>query len=242
MHFVEKLDFSKHLSLGNNKKSDYDALKSWLDEDIGRRITKLVNCQGVVVYWDFFDRTGTWSQVEEHDSIFYRLPGIINPRNQEDERKDVRVSSRLAEISSLNDKLNTEVRNLQRQLNKQKNDRQAPQVSDLAAKFVYWSRVEEDDSIFYSLPGIINHSDTKMTEKRAAEKKMSELVAQNSILKEKLKEQLNREKKISELAAEISALKDKLNTEVTYLQEQLNQEKNDRQVLQAQLELIKFSI
>ncbi|RZC85446.1 hypothetical protein C5167_041629 [Papaver somniferum] len=98
-----------------------------------------------------------------------------------------------------------------------------------------WSRVEEDDSIFYSLPGIANHSETMLAEKQAVEKNMSELVAQNSVLREKLKEQLNREKKFSELVAEISGLKGKLNNEVTNLQEQLNQEKNDRKALQTQV-------
>ncbi|KAI3957045.1 hypothetical protein MKW92_006145, partial [Papaver armeniacum] len=98
-----------------------------------------------------------------------------------------------------------------------------------------WSRVEEDDSIIYSLPGITNHSEAMLAEKQAVEKNMSELVAQNSVLREKLKEQLNREKKLSELIAEISTLKDKLNNEVTNLQEQLNQEKNDRKALQTQV-------
>ncbi|KAI3938864.1 hypothetical protein MKW92_012487 [Papaver armeniacum] len=250
------LDFSRHLSLGHNQESDYDALKSWFKEDYG--VTKYVNCQGLVIYWiNYSDFSlGTWSRVEENDSVFYSLPGIFNPyeiklaEKRADERK----------ISDLKDKLdyevtkfNSEVTYLQEQLNQEKIDRQA-QVSNLTTKLEEccdtgsgdtassqlvplegldvirfsnntsltnmegsssWSRVEEDDSIFYSLPGIINHSDTKLTEKRSAEKKMSELVAQNSILKEKLKEQLN-------------ALKDKLNNEVTNLQNQLNHEKKDR--------------
>ncbi|KAI3904934.1 hypothetical protein MKW92_009904 [Papaver armeniacum] len=259
----EVLDFSRHLSLGHNQESNYDALKSWL-----KKITALLSI------------LGTWSRVEENDSVFYSLPGIFSPyeiklaEKRADERK----------ISDLKDKLdyevtkfNSEVTYLQEQLNQEKNDRQA-QVSDLTTKLEEccdtggrsadvqrwksgdtassqlvplegldvirfsnntsltsmegsssWSRVEEDDSIFYCLPGITNPSDTELAEKRAVEKKMSELVAQNSILKEKLKEQLNREKKISELLAEISSLKDKLNTEVTNLQEQLNREKNARQ-------------
>ncbi|KAI3957044.1 hypothetical protein MKW92_006144, partial [Papaver armeniacum] len=101
----EKLDFSKHLSLGNNKESDYDALKSWLDE-IGPIITKYVNCQGLVVYWDNRSSTGSWSRVEEDDSIFYNLPGIINPygiKLAEKQADEKRISELVAEISSLKD-------------------------------------------------------------------------------------------------------------------------------------------
>ncbi|KAI3983043.1 hypothetical protein MKX01_035324, partial [Papaver californicum] len=127
----ERLDFSKHLSLGNNKESDYDALKSWLDE-IGPTITRYVNCQGLVVYWDNRSSTGSWSRVEENESIFYSLPGIINPNEiilAEKRADEEKMSELVAEISSLKDKLN----NLQEQLNQEKNDRQA-QVSDLTAK------------------------------------------------------------------------------------------------------------
>ncbi|KAI3904935.1 hypothetical protein MKW92_009905, partial [Papaver armeniacum] len=70
-----------------------------------------------------------------------------------------------------------------------------------------WSRVKEDDSIFYSLPGISNPSRTKLAEKR------------------------DYEKKISELVTEISNLQDI----VTYLHEQQKQEKNDRQSLEKQV-------
>ncbi|KAI3957042.1 hypothetical protein MKW92_006142 [Papaver armeniacum] len=231
------LDFSRHRSFGHNQESDYD----------------YVNCQGLVIYWiNYSDSSlGTWSRVEENDSVFYSLP----------DKLDYEVT-----------KLDSEVTYLQEQLNQEKNDRQA-QVSNLTTKLeeccdtgggsadvqrwksgetassqlvplegldvIRFSNstsvtsmegsIEEDDSIFYSLPGITNPSDTELAEKRAVEKKMSELVAQNSILREKLKEKLNREKKFSELLAEISSLKDKLNNEVTNLQNQLNREKNARQ-------------
>ncbi|KAI3938865.1 hypothetical protein MKW92_012488 [Papaver armeniacum] len=280
------LDFSRHLSLGHNRETDYDALKSWLNED--GSVTKYVNCQGLVIYWiNYSDCSfGTWSRVEEKDSVFYSLPGIFNPYEIKlaEEKK---VSELIALIPSLKDKLNYEVTRLnsevtyiQEQLNMEKKDTQAP-VSDLTTKFEEscgagagsasvqpwmrgdtvsshlvpfdvisypnstsvtimegsssWSRVEEDDSIFYSLPGITNHSEAMLAEKQAVEKNMSELVAQNSVLREKLKDQLNREKKFSELVAEISTLKDKLNNEVINLQEQLNQEKNDRKALQTQV-------
>ncbi|KAI3842612.1 hypothetical protein MKX03_027276 [Papaver bracteatum] len=280
------IDFSRHLSLGHNQESDYEALKSWLNED--GKVTKYVNCQGLVIYRICYSdcNIGTWSRVEENDSTFYSLPGIMNPY-------EIKLAEKRADekkISDLEDKLdyevtklNSEVTYLQEQLNQEKNDRQA-QVSNLTTKLEVfsgarggsavvqpwtsgntvsshlvpfknldvlsypnstsvtimegsssWSRVEEDDSIFYSLPGITNPSETMLAEKQAVEKNMSELVEQNSILREKLKEQLNREKKFSELVAEISTLKDKLNNEVTNLQEQLNQEKNDRNALQTQV-------
>ncbi|MCL7051561.1 hypothetical protein MKW94_024848 [Papaver nudicaule] len=190
----EKLDFSRHLSLGCNKESDYDALKSWLDETAP--ITKYVNCQGLVVYWDYRNTVGTWSRVEEDESIFYSLPGITNPSDTKLAEKQAdkeKISELAADISSLKNI----VTYLHDQLKIEKFDRQA-QVSYLTAKLEEcrgagggtWSRVEEDDPIFYSLPEAV--------------------------------------KKYSELVAEISSLKDKLNNEVRYLQEQLNQEKNDR--------------
>ncbi|KAI3977112.1 hypothetical protein MKX01_042802 [Papaver californicum] len=220
---IEKLEFSKHLSLGSNQESDYDALKHWLNESCHY---KFVNCQGLVAYRGNVDCPGTWARVEEDDSIFYSLPGIINPSEIKlAEKRDVeiKISELLTEISSLKDKLDyevtklkSEVTYLQEQLNREKNDREA-QVSDLTTKLeecrgvggsidgVYvrctWARVEEDDSIFYSLPGIINPFEIKLAEKRDVEIK------------------------ISKLLAEISSLKDKLDFEVT----KLNSEKNHRE-------------
>lgn len=129
----EKLDFSKHLYLGNNKESDYDALKSSLAEnsfELNSQNVKYVNCQGLVVYWNFSQpESGIWSRVDENDSDFYSLPGIITVKLAEQvvERK---ISELVAEIFSLNDELINEVTNLKEQLNQEKNDRHA-QISNL---------------------------------------------------------------------------------------------------------------
>ncbi|KAI3842613.1 hypothetical protein MKX03_027277 [Papaver bracteatum] len=258
----------RHLSLGNNQESDYDGLKSWLNED--GVVTKYVNRQGLMI---------TGSAIE-NDWTSYTLPGIIN-------RYEIKLADKRADekkISDLQDKLeyevtklNSEVTYLQEQLNQEKNYRQA-QVYDFTTKLEElsgarggsavvqpWtsgdtvsshlvpsedlyvtsspnntsvtiiegsssrSRVEEDDSTLYGLPGITNPSDRNLAEKLAFEKKMSELVAQNSILRERLNDQLSREKTFYELVAKISTLEDKFNNEVTNLKNQLSNEKNDRQ-------------
>lgn len=88
---VEELNFSKHLSLGHNKESDYDDLKSSLATNYVDKRIKFVNCQGLVVDWDETRRVGTWSRVEEHDwidCIFYSLPGFEEQMNlEEDDRQ-----------------------------------------------------------------------------------------------------------------------------------------------------------
>ncbi|MCL7039601.1 hypothetical protein MKW94_025131 [Papaver nudicaule] len=114
---VQKLDFSKHLFLGNNKESDYDALKASLAKD--RTVShNFVNCQGLELY-----------------SIIISLPTIPTPATILAEKQVVekKISELVAEISSLKDSLNNVVTNLQEQLKQEKNDRQA-QVSDLTKK------------------------------------------------------------------------------------------------------------
>ncbi|KAI3836606.1 hypothetical protein MKX03_014010, partial [Papaver bracteatum] len=65
----------------------------------------------------------------------------------------------------------------------------------------------ELNSIFHSLPGIINPYETLLSEKRAVEVKNSELIAEISLITEKLNEKLNREqlleKQVSDLATEL---------------------------------------
>ncbi|MCL7037365.1 hypothetical protein MKW94_029166 [Papaver nudicaule] len=127
-----QLNFSKHLSLGNNSESDYAALKSHLLKNadvVTHENVKYVNCQGLVVNCSYQKSPGTWSRVEELNSIFYSLPGIINPS----EKKDLEL---VAEISLLKEKLKNEVTNLQDQLIQEKNAKQAlqTQVLELKAK------------------------------------------------------------------------------------------------------------
>ncbi|KAI3842611.1 hypothetical protein MKX03_027275 [Papaver bracteatum] len=247
----ERLDFSKHLSLGNNKESDYDALKSCLAKNVTGppyyENVKFVNCQGLVGHWDNNKRSGIWStQVEELTSIINSLPGIvINPC-------DTKLAEKLQALEKKNSELIEGNSNLQEQLNQEKSAKLSleKKVLDLTAELEecrwngdtipdHWvpfenldvmtfprashllaimegpnkpTFVEEHDSIFYSLPGITNPFDTVLGEKLQAV-----------------------EKRVSELVAEVSSLKENLNNEVTKLQEQLNQEKNDKKALLTQV-------
>ncbi|KAI3842617.1 hypothetical protein MKX03_027281 [Papaver bracteatum] len=236
--YAAELDFSKHLSLGNNKESDYDALKSSLAKILPPN-TKLVNCQGLVVLWDNTKLSGTWSRIEEYDSSFYSLPGIQNPSEAVLDEKQS-VEKKISELVAENSRLNSEIINLQEQLNKEKNAKQEleKQVVDLTKKLEEccgaaggstdvqpssgtWSRVEDHDSIFYSLPGIKNPFDTVL-----------------SLWNEKQRNSVSRQKmirKMFQLVEENSLLKKKLKTELRNLQEQLNQEKNDKQALKIQV-------
>ncbi|KAI3987211.1 hypothetical protein MKX01_031695 [Papaver californicum] len=68
----EELNFSKHLSLVNNKESDFDDFKASFPT---YGIYKLTNSQGLVINWDQRNGIGTWSR-EERSSPFWSLPGI----------------------------------------------------------------------------------------------------------------------------------------------------------------------
>ncbi|MCL7042486.1 hypothetical protein MKW94_028646, partial [Papaver nudicaule] len=151
---VGDLDFSKHLSLGDNEESDYDALKSILTKNSFRANPKklmYVNCQGLVVYLDYLRGTGTWSREEEIDSVINSLPAIgINPfatllaeKLQAVEKKNLELEKenyRLIDDNKLDYERHCELvaenSNLQEQLNQEKNDRQALEklVLDLTSK------------------------------------------------------------------------------------------------------------
>ncbi|KAI3881077.1 hypothetical protein MKX03_015707, partial [Papaver bracteatum] len=66
------LSFLKHLSLGNDKETDFDAFKASFPDSV---IYKFINSQGLVIDWDFAKQRGTWSR-EEPNSPFWSLPGI----------------------------------------------------------------------------------------------------------------------------------------------------------------------
>ncbi|KAI3891769.1 hypothetical protein MKX03_020907, partial [Papaver bracteatum] len=70
---AEVLNFSKHLSLGNNKESDFDAFRASFPVS---GIFKFINCKGLVIDWDYAQQTGTWSH-EDLNSPFWSLPGIL---------------------------------------------------------------------------------------------------------------------------------------------------------------------
>ncbi|KAI3842614.1 hypothetical protein MKX03_027278 [Papaver bracteatum] len=258
----EKLDFSRHLSLGNNQESDYDALKSWLNE--GDRGNKYVNCQGLVIYWlSGRDCPGTWSRVEEDDYIFFSLPGIINPYEVKlaEKQADEQKISAGAVASVLKDKLNYEVTRLnsevtysQEQLNQEKNDRQA-QVSDLTTKLEElsgarggsavvqpWTSGDTVSSHLVSFEDLYVTSSPKNTSVTIIEgsSTWSQVDEHDSIfyslpgIKNPLTEKLLVEKN-SELVAENSILKERLMNEVTNLQEQLIREKNAKQAFEKEV-------
>ncbi|KAI3997329.1 hypothetical protein MKX01_003132 [Papaver californicum] len=96
------LDYSKHLSLANNKESDFDAFLSSIKFD---GVTfKLINCQGWVVYQMVSNyHHFTWAR-EPLNSPFYRLPGINSPETvllAQKEALDRRVFILETEISPL---------------------------------------------------------------------------------------------------------------------------------------------
>ncbi|KAI3898941.1 hypothetical protein MKW92_040315, partial [Papaver armeniacum] len=73
----ENLNFSKHLSLGTNKESDYNAFNASFPSS---GITKFINSQGLVINWDGAEQTGYWSR-EEQNSHFWNLPGITKQKS-----------------------------------------------------------------------------------------------------------------------------------------------------------------
>ncbi|KAI3842622.1 hypothetical protein MKX03_027286, partial [Papaver bracteatum] len=57
-------------------------------------------------HWDRFNRSYTWSRVDEHDSVFYSLPGIISTDEQRSAEKN--NSELVAECSNIQQQLNQE--------------------------------------------------------------------------------------------------------------------------------------
>lgn len=131
---VDELDFYEHLFLGNNKESDYNALKSFLARNVdfaesSFENVRLVNCQGLVAQWDNKRKSLFWTQVEELTSIINSLPGIINP-------SDESVLDEEPTLEEKNSELLAENSILKEQLKQEKIDKQAlqTQVLELTAK------------------------------------------------------------------------------------------------------------
>ncbi|MCL7051738.1 hypothetical protein MKW94_020118 [Papaver nudicaule] len=260
----ENLDFSKHLFLGDNKESDYDAFKSSLAE-IVNPITKFVNCLGFVVTWDETKKIGTWSRVEENDSIFYSLPGVINPHA---------TASLEKKISELED----ENLVLKEKLNQEKKAKQAleTQVSELTAKLEecrgagsgsedvqpwmigdsvpnHWLHFQDLDVLTFpkntppvaimeepSKPKFVEDATILFCTWSRDEELNTIISSLPGIVNHSdtiFEEKQDAEKTNSELVAEISVLV----AENLMLKEQLNHEKNEKQALQTQvLELLKM--
>ncbi|MCL7048519.1 hypothetical protein MKW94_000577 [Papaver nudicaule] len=86
--YQEDLTFSKHLNLGNNRESDYDAFKAAFPKS---GIRNYINRQGWVVNWDLGISRGTWSR-EEPNSPFWSLPGITKQKSATGEALEEKVS------------------------------------------------------------------------------------------------------------------------------------------------------
>ncbi|KAI3881071.1 hypothetical protein MKX03_015701, partial [Papaver bracteatum] len=103
----ELLSFSKHLSLGNNKESDFDAFKaSFKSGNSGNQ--KYINSQGFVI--NFASGTGTWTR-EEQNTPFWSLPGITKQKSftellADKQALEGKVSDLEGQISSLHDEVN----------------------------------------------------------------------------------------------------------------------------------------
>ncbi|XP_026438947.1 uncharacterized protein LOC113337497 isoform X1 [Papaver somniferum] len=167
------LDYSKHLSLANNKESDFDAFLSSIQFD---GVTfKLINCQGWVVYQmasNYYHLT--WAR-EPLNSPFYRLPGINTPETEllaQKEALDRRVSILEAEISPLK----VVVRMSKENRNTLIREKQALEriVSDLKAR----NSTLEDDKL-----KLMNDLNEIKAENRV-EKRLSDLEATVSTLRE----------------------------------------------------------
>ncbi|KAI3981428.1 hypothetical protein MKX01_021888 [Papaver californicum] len=99
---------SKHLSLGDKKESDFDALLAYLIDFYirsGSNTWRIVNCQGLAIIWEQPTCGGvicSWSRAPP-DSPYYSLPGITStpPVDAEKEALRRRVSDLKAEISPL---------------------------------------------------------------------------------------------------------------------------------------------
>lgn len=74
-----KFYFPKHLYLGDNKESDYDALKFNLATVVAEDIAKFVNYQGLVVLLNYTEGSGTWTREKELTSIISGLPSVPQP-------------------------------------------------------------------------------------------------------------------------------------------------------------------
>ncbi|MCL7025062.1 hypothetical protein MKW94_006116 [Papaver nudicaule] len=96
------LTFSKHLYLGNNRESDYDAFKATFPKSEPH---KFINCQGWVINWVYGTAKGTWSR-EEPNSPFWNLPGITKPKSETDLALEEKVTLLEAKISSLEGEIN----------------------------------------------------------------------------------------------------------------------------------------
>ncbi|KAI3951375.1 hypothetical protein MKW92_048263, partial [Papaver armeniacum] len=101
---VEVLNFSEHLSLGNNKESDFDAFRASFPVS---GIFKLINSRGLVINWDYAKQTGTWSH-EELNSPFWSLPGILPEpilaklQSLEKENPELKLNNSILEDSNKN--------------------------------------------------------------------------------------------------------------------------------------------
>lgn len=99
----EELDFSKHLSFGNNRESDFTHFLCYWSTCF----CKFINSQGwVITCTEFmYPESYTWSR-EKLDSPFYRLPGLsikapATVANEGDEREKAQVQALVKRVLDL---------------------------------------------------------------------------------------------------------------------------------------------
>lgn len=124
--------FSKHLSLAQNKESDFETFFAYL-----RRNDKFVNCQGLVVDWFSHNPQHTsFSYSWSHELLHlpsYGLNALVSPQEKESAAKLAACISERDQEKAEKQALEKKLSDLYAQLNREKNDQQAleKRVSDL---------------------------------------------------------------------------------------------------------------
>ncbi|KAI3881079.1 hypothetical protein MKX03_015709, partial [Papaver bracteatum] len=99
----KEFSFSKHLSLENNKESDFKTFKASFPKS---GMFKAINCEGLVINWDHTKQTGAWSR-EEQDTSFWSLPGITKQKSLTEQALEKKVSDLETRISSLQNQVDS---------------------------------------------------------------------------------------------------------------------------------------
>ncbi|KAI3940835.1 hypothetical protein MKW92_014395, partial [Papaver armeniacum] len=185
-----RLVFSEHLSLGNNKESDYDAFKATFSFPMN--CVKYINSQGFVINWDDSKRTSYWSR-EDTNSPFWSLPGIgqaLQGRVSDLKVKIISLEEENKRIEKEKEAIEAEKYILKAELSRES------KLSALEAKISSLQNEvrERDEKILSGLEAIeklVSNSTTK-------QKSVTELLAENKALAVEN----------SELKAKIASLRD----------------------------------
>lgn len=155
---IKVLSFSEHLSMDNNKESDFKDFKASFPKS---GMFKAINCEGLVINWDKTKKTGAWSR-EEQDSPFWSLPGITKPKSETEQALAGKVSDLEAKLSSIQSEFN--------------NNKVEKEVI-----------VAENSVLKDEKEAIITENLILKVEKEATDKRVRDLVAENATLKAQVK-------------------------------------------------------